>query len=163
MRVLSSYKYKDLNILRKKSENIKEIDDNIKKLIAEMYDTMLEEGGIGISAIQVGVPLKLVVTDYYDNEKPMVWINAEIIWASENKVNSKEGCLSIKGFYYTIKRYSEIKVKFLDIDNKVKIAHLSGIAAYCLQHEIDHTNGILFNDHLNALGKEKFKKHKKEK
>jgi peptide deformylase len=130
-----------------------------------MIETMYDAPGIGLAAIQIGVPLRLITMDLAkkdDPKEPQVFINAEILSKSDDKSIYEEGCLSIPEYYEEVERPSSVKVKYLDIDGKAHEVEATGLLATCLQHEIDHTNGILFIDHISKLKRDmvmkKFKK-----
>jgi peptide deformylase len=140
--------------LRLVSEPIKRIDDSIRKLVDDMFDTMYKAPGIGLAAIQIGVPKRVIILDLSkkeDDHKPLVFINPEVTWASEEKSKYEEGCLSIPEYYEEVERPAKVKVKYLDLDGKAHETEVKGLLATCLQHEIDHVNGVLFIDHLSRL------------
>jgi len=144
--------------LRLTSEPVKRIDAGIRKLIEEMFATMYDAPGIGLAAIQVGVPKRIITMDLSkkeDNHEPQVFINAEITWASDETATYEEGCLSIPEFYEEVKRPEQVKVKYLDADGKSHEIEAKGLLATCLQHEIDHINGILFIDHISKLKRDR--------
>src|SRR6185295_2981131 len=153
--------------LRLVSDPVKTIDREIKTLVADMFETMYEAPGIGLAAIQVGVPRRVVTMDLAkkeDEEKkqPRVFINPEILWKSEEKAIYEEGCLSIPEFYEEVERPAQVRVKYLDLEGREQEVEASGLLATCLQHEIDHLNGVLFIDHISKLKRDmvmkKFKK-----
>jgi peptide deformylase len=140
--------------LRLVSEPVKRIDDGIRKLVDDMFDTMYKAPGIGLAAIQIGVPKRVVILDLSkkeDDHKPLVFINPEVTWMSEEKSKYEEGCLSIPEYYEEVERPAKVKVKYLDLDGKAHETEAKGLLATCLQHEIDHINGVLFIDHLSRL------------
>jgi peptide deformylase len=140
--------------LRLKSEPVKQIDASIRELVDDMFETMYAAPGIGLAAIQVGVAKRVVTMDLSKKEgdhKPQVFINPEITWKSDESGTYEEGCLSIPEYYEEVERPAEVKVKYLDIDGKPHEVKAKGLLATCLQHEIDHTNGVLFIDHLSRL------------
>jgi len=140
--------------LRLVSEPIKRIDDGIRKLADDMFDTMYKAPGIGLAAIQIAVPKRLIILDLSkkeDDHKPLVFINPEVIWTSEENSKYEEGCLSIPEYYEEVERPAKVKVKYLDLDGKAHETEAKGLLATCLQHEIDHINGVLFIDHLSRL------------
>ena len=140
--------------LRLVSEPIKRIDDGIRKLVEDMFDTMYKAPGIGLAAIQIGVSKRVVILDLSkkeDDHKPLVFINPEVIWTSEEKSKYEEGCLSIPDYYEEVERPAKVKVKYLDLDGKTHETEVKGLLATCLQHEIDHINGVLFIDYLSRL------------
>jgi peptide deformylase len=140
--------------LRLKSEPVKTINREIKTLLDDMFETMYDAPGIGLAAIQVGVPKRLVTMDLAkkdDPPEPLVFINPEIISRSDEKATYEEGCLSIPEFYEDVERPAQVRVKYLDRDGKEQELDASGLLATCLQHEIDHLNGVLFIDHISRL------------
>jgi peptide deformylase len=140
--------------LRLKSEPVKQIDAGIRELVDDMFETMYAAPGIGLAAIQVGIAKRVVTMDLSKKEgdyKPQVFINPEITWKSDEPSKYEEGCLSIPEYYEEVERPAEVKVKYLDIDGKSHEIKAKGLLATCLQHEIDHTNGVLFIDHLSRL------------
>ncbi len=144
--------------LRLVSEPVKKIDAGIRALVEDMFATMYAAPGIGLAGIQIGVVKRVVVMDLSkkdDTHKPQVFINPEITWASEEKSTHEEGCLSIPEYYEEVERPSEVKVKFLDLDGKTHEISAEGLFATCIQHEIDHTNGVLFIDHISKLKRDR--------
>jgi peptide deformylase len=140
--------------LRSVSEPVKKIDREIKDLVADMFETMYDAPGIGLAAIQVGVPRRVVTMDLSKKEEeqqPLVFINPEILWRSDEKATYEEGCLSIPEFYEEVERPAQVRVKYLDLDGKEQELEANGLLATCLQHEIDHLNGVLFIDHISRL------------
>jgi peptide deformylase len=120
---------------------------------------MYDAPGIGLAAIQLGIAKRVVTMDLSKKEedegKPLVFINPEITWSSEEKSTYEEGCLSIPEYYEEVERPAEVKVKYLDLDGKSHEITAKGLIATCLQHEIDHTNGVLFIDHLSKLKRDR--------
>ena len=144
--------------LRLKSEPVKQVDSGIRKLVDDMFDTMYKAPGIGLAAIQIGVGKRVVTLDLSkkeDNQEPQVFINPEITWKSEKTAKYEEGCLSIPEYYEEVERPAEVKVKYLDLDGKKHEIEAKGLLATCLQHEIDHINGVLFIDHLSKLKRDR--------
>jgi peptide deformylase len=140
--------------LRLVSEPVKQVDAGIKKLVDDMFETMYAAPGIGLAAIQLGVAKRVVTMDLSkkeDEQKPRVFINPEITWTSDETAKYEEGCLSIPDYYEEVERPAEVKVKYLDLDGKAHEIEAKGLVATCLQHEIDHINGVLFIDHLSRL------------
>ena len=141
-------------LLKQKSVEIKTVDNKIKNLIDDMFETMYYENGIGLSAVQIGQLLKLVVIDIRDKEEknnPLVFINPKIIKFSEEKQLMQEGCLSVPGQRAEVLRSVNIEIKYNDINMNEKTLTADGLLAECLQHEIDHTNGIVYIDYLSKL------------
>jgi peptide deformylase len=144
--------------LRLKSEPVKKVDAGIRKLVEDMFETMYDAPGIGLAAIQLGVAKRVVTMDLSkreDDHKPHVFINPEITWTSEETSTYEEGCLSIPEYYEEVERPARVKVKYLDLDGEVHEIEAKGLLATCLQHEIDHTNGILFIDHISKLKRDR--------
>ena len=143
-------------LLRKKALKVTVINQKILTLLDNMVDTMYDAPGIGLAAQQVGDLNRLIVLDCSkDEENPRLFkmINPEIKTKTEIKTKIEEGCLSIPGFNAEVERYEEITVKFLDTDGKKNEMNFNGLEAICIQHEVDHLNGILFIDHLTRLKK----------
>ena len=156
-------------ILRKKSERLEKVDSNIKKLMDDMLETMYGAPGIGLAAVQVGILKRLVVIDISkDNEKknPLFLINPELTFKSKNISSYEEGWLSLPGQFAEVERPAECHLNYIDYHGKEKKLKADGLLATCIQHEIDHLNGILFIDYLSKLKKDmiikKLIKHKKE-
>ena len=154
--------------LRQKSTKVEIVDDKIRSLMDDMLETMYAAPGIGLAAIQIGVPKRVVVIDLArDGEKktPLYFINPEIITNSNNDATYEEGCLSVPGQFAEISRPDKCKVKFLDYNGEKKILETEGLLATCIQHEMDHLEGILFIDYLSKLKKnmiiKKLSKNKK--
>jgi peptide deformylase len=145
--------------LRLVSEPVKRVDAGIRALADDMFETMYDAPGIGLAAIQIGVAKRVVVMDLSKKEEdphePLVLINPEIAWASDEKSVHEEGCLSIPDYYEEVERPMLVKVKYLDLDGKPQEIEANGLLATCLQHEIDHTNGVLFIDHISRLKRDR--------
>ena len=144
--------------LRLVSEPVKRVDADIRALADDMFETMYEAPGIGLAAIQVGVPKRVVVMDLSkkdEAQQPQVFINPEITWASTEISSHEEGCLSIPEYYEEVERPFKVKVKYLDLHGKAHEIEAEGLFARCLQHEIDHTNGVLFIDHISKLKRDR--------
>ncbi|MGA7535386.1 MAG: peptide deformylase [Pseudolabrys sp.] len=151
--------------LRLKSEAVKAVDKLLRALVNDMFETMYAAPGIGLAAVQIGVPRRVITIDLAKKDEPkepQVFINPEVIWASDEKATYEEGCLSIPEYYEEVERPKAVKVKFLDLDLKPQEIEAEGLLATCLQHEIDHINGVLFIDHISKLKRDmvmkKFKK-----
>ncbi|HEX8225448.1 MAG TPA: peptide deformylase [Allosphingosinicella sp.] len=146
-------------LLRQVSSPVEAITPEIQLLIDDMFETMYAAPGIGLAAIQVGVPKRILVIDLQDPEeeegdpvrKPLVFINPEILRSAETVVPYQEGCLSVPDQYAEVERPASIRARWLDRDGKVHEEELDGLLATCLQHEMDHLEGILFIDHLSRL------------
>ena len=142
--------------LRQTSNEVEEVNDEIRFLMDDMLETMYKAPGIGLAAIQVGVPKRVIVIDLSrENEKknPFYFVNPTIIINSDNHVSYEEGCLSVPGQFAEINRPDKCKVKYLDYNGNEQILNADGLLATCIQHEIDHLEGILFIDYLSKLKK----------
>ena len=143
-------------ILRQKSLHVEKVDIEIQKLMDDMLETMYAAPGIGLAAIQVGVPKRVIVLDIAQKEgqkNPMFFINPEIIDKSKNNTTYEEGCLSVPGQFAEIDRPDKCYVKYLDYHGQPKEIKAEGMLATCIQHEMDHLEGILFIDYLSKLKK----------
>jgi peptide deformylase len=144
--------------LRLVSEPVKRVDAGLRKLVEDMFETLYAAPGIGLAGIQVGVAKRVIIMDLSKKDgtrKPEVFINPEITWASEEKSRYEEGCLSIPEYYEEVERPAVVKVKYLDLEGKPREVEATGLLATCLQHEIDHLNGILFIDHISKLKRDR--------
>jgi peptide deformylase len=144
-------------ILRQASKPIERVDDELKRLADDMLETMYDAPGIGLAAIQIGVPRRMLVIDVSregEDKQPQVFINPEILKSSDERSVYEEGCLSIPDYYAEVERPATITLKYLDRDGKELTAEADGLLATCLQHEIDHLNGVLFIDHISRLKRE---------
>ena len=144
-------------ILRQASKPIETVDGEVKKLAADMLETMYDAPGIGLAAIQIGVPRRMLVLDVSkegDDKAPLVFINPEVVASSDELSVYEEGCLSIPDYYAEVERPAKITVRHLDAEGREQVTEADGLLATCLQHEIDHLNGILFIDHISKLKRE---------
>lgn len=144
--------------LRVKSEPIAAVDDTVRQLADDMLETMYDAPGIGLAAIQIGIPKRMLVLDIAREDEPrnpLVVINPEIVFASEEHSVYQEGCLSIPEYYEDVERPARIGVKFLDREGAEREIEAEGLLATCLQHEIDHLNGVLFIDYLSKLKRDR--------
>ena len=156
-------------ILRKKSEPLENVNEETRKLLDDMLQTMYSAPGIGLAAVQIGILRRIVVIDVSKKEeerKPIFLINPEITFKSKETSLFEEGCLSLPGYFAEIERPAKCKVKYLDYNGKQTELDAEGLLSTCIQHEIDHLNGVLFIDYLSKLKKDmiikKLKKQKKE-
>ena len=143
-------------ILRKKSESLEKVDDELRTLLDDMLETMYAAPGIGLAAIQVGIPKRVIVLDIEQkegNKKPLFFVNPEIIQKSKNLSTYEEGCLSVPGQFAEIDRPDKCHIKYLDYYGEKKEINAEGMLATCIQHEMDHLEGILFIDYLSKLKK----------
>ncbi|WP_313531198.1 peptide deformylase [Shinella sp.] len=144
-------------ILRQVSSTIETIDSEVKKLADDMLETMYDAPGIGLAAIQIGVARRMLVLDVSkdgEDKQPLVFINPEIVASTDARSVYEEGCLSIPDYYAEVERPAGITVKHIDRDGKEQLTEADGLLATCLQHEIDHLNGVLFIDHISKLKRE---------
>ncbi len=144
--------------LRLVSKPVEKVTAEVRKLADDMFETMYEAPGIGLAAIQIGVPQRLITMDLAKKEgppSPRVFINPEILWSSEEKASYEEGCLSIPEYYEEVERPAKVRVRFTDLDGKLHEEEAEGLFATCIQHEIDHLNGVLFVDYLSKLKRDR--------
>ena len=156
-------------ILRKISQPVKKVDKEIKNLMDDMLETMYNAPGIGLAAVQIGVRKRVIVIDLSkekEKKKPIFIVNPEIVSKSDDLVSYEEGCLSIPNQFAEIERPAECQIKYIDYNGKKKEMKANGLLATCIQHEVDHLNGILFIDYLSKLKRDmiikKLVKNKKE-
>jgi peptide deformylase len=151
--------------LREISSPVGQVDEEVRALVADMFETMYAAPGIGLAAIQVGVPKRILVIDLQEPadaedpeskpvKDPRVFINPEIVEHSDQDVPYTEGCLSVPDQYAEVDRPDRIRARWLDVDGKPHDEEITGLLATCLQHEMDHLNGVLFIDHLSRLKRE---------
>jgi peptide deformylase len=151
--------------LRQISSPVQTVDSEVRSLVADMFETMYAAPGIGLAAIQVGVPRRILVIDLQEPadpddpeskpvRDPRVFINPEIVEHSDHDVPYTEGCLSVPDQYAEVDRPDRIRAKWLDLDGKPHDEEITGLLATCLQHEMDHLEGVLFIDHLSRLKRE---------
>lgn len=144
-------------ILRQVSKPIEQVDDELLKLADDMLETMYDAPGIGLAAIQIGVPRRLLVIDVAregEEKNPQIFINPEIVKSSDERSVYEEGCLSIPEYYAEVERPAAVTVRHIGRDGKEHMVEADGLLATCLQHEIDHLNGVLFIDHISRLKRE---------
>ena len=157
MALLNILRYPDprLNLVAKPVE---QVDERIKQLVADMAETMYEAKGIGLAATQIDVHERVIVIDVSEERnQPIALINAELLWASEERVKSEEGCLSIPGVYDGVERAAQVKVRALDENGQSREIEADGLLAVCIQHEMDHLKGRLFIDYLSAFKRNRIK------
>ncbi len=136
------------------SEHVEAVNDDLRQLIDDMLETMDAAPGIGLAAIQVGVPKRVLILDISTDEEepdPRHFINPEIVWTSDELAVYNEGCLSLPEYYAEVERPAACRVEFLDYEGSPQTLEASGLLATCIQHEYDHLEGILFVDHLSSL------------
>jgi peptide deformylase len=147
--------------LRLISKPVEAITPEIRALADDMFETMYDAPGIGLAAIQVAVPVRLITMDLAKKEgekEPRVFINPEILSSSEELSVYEEGCLSIPEYYEEVERPATVRVRFMDLDGKIHEEDADGLYATCIQHEIDHLNGVLFVDYLSKLKRDRVMK-----
>ena len=157
MALLNILRYPDprLNLVAKPVERV---DGRIKQLVADMAETMYEAKGIGLAATQIDVHERVIVIDVSEERnQPIALINAELLWASEERVKGEEGCLSIPGVYDGVERAAQVKVRALDENGQSREIEADGLLAVCIQHEMDHLKGRLFIDYLSAFKRNRIK------
>jgi peptide deformylase len=144
--------------LRLVSKPVAKVDSTTRKLVEDMFETMYAAPGIGLAAIQIGELKRVVTLDIAkkdDPKNPQVFINPELTWESDERSVHEEGCLSIPEYYEEVERPAAIRVRYLDMDGRTQEIEADGLLATCLQHEIDHLNGVLFIDHISKLKRDR--------
>jgi peptide deformylase len=156
-------------LLKQRSEPVTEVDDGLRALMDDMLETMYAAPGIGLAAVQVGVPKRVIVMDLSKEEEakaPRFFVNPEIVWRSEETFSYEEGCLSVPEVYDEVQRPARVRLTYLNYQGERVEEEAEGLYAVCIQHEMDHLEGVLFIDHLSRLKREqavkKVKKLKKE-
>lgn len=145
--------------LRNKAKPVAEVDDHVRSIVNDMFDTMYDASGIGLAAIQVNIPLRVVVIDVSeDRDEPQVFINPSFEVLEEALEEYDEGCLSVPGFYETVERPRRVLIKALDQDGKAFEKEATGVLAICIQHEIDHLDGKLFVDYISPMKRSRIRK-----
>jgi peptide deformylase len=145
-------------VLKQVSTPVEVVDDALRALMDDMLETMYAAPGIGLAAIQVGVPKQVIVMDLarQDEEpQPRYFVNPQILWASDDTAPYEEGCLSIPDIYDEVERPSKVKLKYLNYQGEEIIEDAEGLFAVCIQHEMDHLKGVLFIDHLSRLKRDR--------
>jgi peptide deformylase len=140
--------------LKVKSATIEAVDDQVRSLLDDMLETMYDAPGIGLAAIQVGVAKRAIVVDLgreFQPDGPLFLVNPEIIGVSDEDAVREEGCLSLPEHYADVVRPAEVRVRYLDRENEIRELAADGVLATCVQHEMDHLDGVLFVDHLSAV------------
>ena len=144
--------------LRLVSDPVEKVDAELKRLVEDMFETMYHAPGIGLAAIQVGVPKRVVTMDVSkkeDAKTPRVLINPEILWSSDEKSVYEEGCLSIPDIHEDVERPARVTIRYTNLAGKPQEEEADGLFATCIQHEIDHLNGVLFIDHISKLKRDR--------
>jgi peptide deformylase len=147
-----------LAFLKKKSTPVAAVDDELRALMDDMLETMYAAPGIGLAAIQIGVPKRVIVMDLAPKDEPPApryFVNPEILWASEDTKPWEEGCLSVPEIYDEVERPAHVRLRYLDYHGKLVEEDAHDLYAVCIQHEMDHLNGVLFIDHLSRLKRDR--------
>ena len=140
------------------SKTVERVDDALRALMDDMLETMYDAPGIGLAAIQIGVPKRVIVMDLAKKDEtpaPRYFVNPEILWSSEEVKPWEEGCLSVPEIYDEVERPAKVRVRYLDYDGQAVEEEAEGLFAVCIQHEIDHLDGVLFVDHLSRLKRDR--------
>ena len=144
--------------LRLVSRKLERVDDDLRRIMDDMAETMYDAPGIGLAAIQLAEPIRLVVVDPAKQDEPrnpLFLVNPEVVWSSDDRSTYEEGCLSIPEYYEEVERPAHVRVKFVDRDGKEQEIEAEGLMATVLQHEIDHLDGVLFIDYLSKLKRDR--------
>ena len=148
----------DLMALKQVSAPVSAVDDDLRALMDDMLETMYEAPGIGLAAVQVGVPKRVIVMDLArgdDIPQPRYFVNPQILWASEETAPYEEGCLSVPEIYDDVERPAKVRLRYLSYDGTAVEEDAEGLFAVCIQHEMDHLEGVLFIDHLSRLKRDR--------
>jgi peptide deformylase len=148
----------DMAELKQVSAPVAGVDDELRVLMDDMLETMYAAPGIGLAAIQVGVPKRVLVMDVARDDEPKsprCFVNPQILWASEETAPYEEGCLSVPEIYEEVERAAKVRLRYLDYQGQPVEEEAEGLFAVCIQHEIDHLDGILFIDHLSRLKRDR--------
>jgi peptide deformylase len=140
--------------LKVKARRVDKVDAKVRTLMDDMLETMYAAPGIGLAAPQVGEALQVIVVDVAregEPRQPLRMANPEIVWASDERMPAEEGCLSLPDQFAEVTRPAEVKVRYLDHENEIRELHAKGLLAVCVQHEMDHLQGVLFVDHISTL------------
>jgi len=144
-------------VLKQVSLPVERVDDDLRALMDDMLETMYHAPGIGLAAIQIGVPKRVIVMDLSregEDKQPLFFVNPEILWASDDKEPYEEGCLSVPEYFDEVERPSHVKLRYMNYQGETIEEDADGLFAVCIQHEMDHLNGVLFIDHLSRLKRE---------
>ncbi len=165
-RILTVDNAADQAVLKQVSTPVEGVDDALRALMDDMLETMYDAPGIGLAAVQIGVPKRIIVMDLGDREaeteegaqavkKPLYFVNPEIVWHSDDIVPYEEGCLSVPDIYEAVDRPSRVRIRYLNYQGEQIEEDADGLYAVCIQHEMDHLEGVLFIDHLSRLKRER--------
>jgi peptide deformylase len=144
-------------VLKQVSAPVERVDDDLRALMDEMLETMYDAPGIGLAAIQIGVPKRVIVMDLAregEDKQPRYFVNPEILWASDDVAPYEEGCLSVPEYFDEVERPARVKLRYINYQGETIEEDADGLYAVCIQHEMDHLNGVLFIDHLSRLKRE---------
>jgi peptide deformylase len=147
--------------LRLVSAPVATVDGSVRALVDDMFETIYDAPGIGLAAIQIGEAKRVVVIDTAregEEKRPTAFVNPQIVWSSDEMRSYQEGCLSIPEFYEDVERPARVRVRYLDRDGTAHERELDGLVATCIQHEIDHLDGVLFIDHISKLKRDRIVK-----
>jgi peptide deformylase len=145
-------------VLKQKSVAVEAVDDELRALMDDMLETMYAAPGIGLAAVQIGVPKRVIVMDLAregEDPQPRHFVNPEILWASEETAPYEEGCLSVPEIYDEVERPARVKLRYLNYQGETVEEDAEGLFAVCIQHEMDHLEGVLFIDHLSRLKRDR--------
>ena len=153
-------------VLKQASKTVETVDDTLRQLMDDMLETMYDAPGIGLAAIQIGEPIRVIVMDLQEKPEgaaedaegvkaPRYFINPEIVWSSEEVAAYEEGCLSVPEVYDEVQRPARVRLRYLDYNGNQVEEEADGLYATCIQHEMDHLNGVLFIDHLSKLKRDR--------
>jgi peptide deformylase len=140
--------------LKVKSAPVEVVDSSVRDLIDDMLETMYAAPGIGLAAIQIGVPKRVIVVDITpegEPQRPLCMINPEVLWRSDDLAKYEEGCLSLPDYYAEVERPARVKIRYLNEEGETVEREVEGLLATCIQHEIDHLEGTLFVDHISTV------------
>ena len=156
--ILTVDKTADMAVLKKKSLPVAGVDDGLRALMGDMLETMYDAPGIGLAAVQVGDARRIIVMDLSKEEgvrEPRYFINPEILWASDDLAPYEEGCLSVPEIYDEVERPAKVRLRYINFEGETVEEEAEGVYAVCIQHEMDHLEGVLFIDHLSRLKRER--------
>jgi peptide deformylase len=163
-RILTVDNAADQALLKQVSTPVEAVDDALRALMDDMLETMYDAPGIGLAAVQIGEAKRVIVMDLGDRDaeedaepvkKPLYFVNPQIVWASEEMAPYEEGCLSVPDIYEPVERPAKVRIRYLNYQGETVEEEAEGLYAVCIQHEIDHLEGVLFIDHLSRLKRER--------
>ena len=163
-RILTVDNAADLAVLKQISKPVEGVDDALRALVDDMLETMYDAPGIGLAAVQIGVPSRVIVMDLGDRDaeegaepvkQPLYFVNPEIVWSSEETAPYEEGCLSVPEIFEAVERPAKVRLRYLNYQGETVEEEADGLYAVCIQHEMDHLQGVLFIDHLSRLKRER--------